>query len=255
MEETTVNVPEAPATVFAFAPEDTSPVDAGEEAAPAGDEAQGTEQTVTDGEPSSGVDARDPQSQKDIGKAFAKESRRIREQYDKKLKEDPYYRLGRLMADDVRYSGDVELSEADALKKATDNFMSAVAKRDNLSKSAARRLYGMEQKEESPETRVQSIIEELEAAEKPEGFDLAAAAADDAFVNLLAEMPAGLAVRLYHAEHRAAAEKQDLAEKLRARQAIPQSMTTTQPVTPKTDWMSASSDAFFAEKERRRKSR
>ncbi|MBQ5587130.1 MAG: hypothetical protein IIU73_00780, partial [Selenomonadales bacterium] len=76
------------------------------------------------------------------------------------------------------------------------------------------------------------------------------------FQEMLLEMPVDKAIRLYHAEHFAADRaKQDLAEKMRARQAIPQTINPQQPASPVTDWSKVDSDAFFAEKERRQKFR
>lgn len=262
MEETVIMTNEsAPATVFAFAPEDVSPVDAGEAADPVGDGVQGAdEQTVVGADAPEGVDAplSEAKDQKDIGRAFAAESRRLQAKYEKQLADDPVRALGRMMVEDLMTSG--ELSEADAIQKATDNFLKAVAKRDNISPNVARRLYGMEQARaqsapEQPDAEIQRIVAEVEAAPKPKGFDAAAAYNDEEFLTMLQQMPADKAIRLYHAEHRATQEKQDIAEKLRARQAVPQTMVPQQPVSPVTDWSKVDSEAFFAEKERRARNR
>ena len=261
MEETVITTNEsAPATVFAFAPEDVGPVDAGEAAEPAGDGVQGTDQqTVSGASAPEGVDAplSEAKDQRDIGKAFAAESRRLQAKYEKQLADDPMRALGRMMVEDLMGAG--EMTEADAIQKATDNFLKAVAKRDNISPNVARRLYGMEQaKAQSapdPDAEIQRIVAEVEAAAKPEGFDAAAAYRDEEFVTMLTEMPVDKAIRLYHAEHKVSNEKQDIAEKLRARQAVPQTMVPQQPVSPVTDWGKVDSAAFFAEKERRARNR
>ena len=71
MEETVITTNDsAPATVFAFAPEDVNPVDAGEAAEPVGDGVQETDQqTVVGANAPKGVDAPLPEAkdQKDIG--------------------------------------------------------------------------------------------------------------------------------------------------------------------------------------------
>lgn len=264
MEETVMTPAEsAPATVFAFAPEDMgSPVDAGEAAAPVGEEAQAPkEQTVGGAEAPEEVDAPLPETkdQKDIGRAFAAERKRLQAQFDKQLADDPLRALGRLMVEDLRSSGEIT-SEEDAIEKATENFLKAVAKRDNISPNVARRLYGVDQQARAKEVpnadaEAQRIMEAVEAAPKPAGFNAAEAYQDMEFVSMLTEMPVDKAIRLYHAEHTASHEKQDLAEKLRARQAVPQSMTPQQPVSPVTDWGKVDTAAFFAEKERRARNR
>lgn len=261
MEETVITTNDsAPATVFAFAPEDVNPVDAGEAAEPVGDGVQESDQqTVVGANAPEGVDAPLPEAkdQKDIGKAFAAESRRLQAKYEKQLADDPMRALGKMMVEDLMSSG--EMSEADAIQKATDNFLKAVAKRDNISPNVARRLYGMEQakaqSEPNRDAEIQRIVAEVEATPKPDGFDAATAYNDPEFVTMLTEMPVDKAIRLYHAEHKVSHEKQDIAEKLRARQAVPQSMVPQQPVSPVTDWSKVDSAAFFAEKERRAKNR
>jgi len=257
MEETVVNESPVPATVFAFAPEDSSPVDEGN-ADPAGEEVQETgEQTVEAEESAQGVD--DQQTDQDkVSRAIGKEKHRIREQarqeYERKLQEDPVRQLGQLMVDDLMTNQG--LSEEEAIKKATDNFITVIAKRDGVSVGMARKLYGKEIRKEikqasTEETDIQRIVNELKATPKPEGFDEAEAYQDDAFVTLLREMPVDAAIRVYMAERKASQAGQDIAEKLKARQAIPQSTRPQQPVTPKTDWTKASSEDFFAEKRRR----
>lgn len=252
----------APATVFAFAPEDTeqSPVDAGD--VPAVEQEEQAEQTVEEPKSSDGVDDQfaEKKGQKDIGKAFAAESKRLEAKYRKQLETDPIRMLGKLMIDDLRENSD--LSEEDAIKTATDNFLKAVAKRENISPNIARRLYGVKGEEaaqteqhSTPDDEAQRILADVEAATKPAGFDMEAAFSDQAFIDLLTTVPAEIAIRLYHAEHRVGTEAQDLAEKLRARQSVPKTMVPSQPVSPKTDWLSVDSAAFQAEKERRRKLR
>ncbi len=253
----------APATVFAFAPEDTeqNPVDAGD--VPAVEQEEQAEQTAV--EPTEGSDGVSDQlaeakGQKDIGRAFRAESKRLEEKYRKQLETDPIRLLGKLMIDDLLENSD--LSEEDAIKTATENFLKAVAKRENISPNVARRLYGVKgekaqtaEQHSTPDDEAQRILADVEAATKPAGFDLETAFADQTFIDLLTQVPAEIAIRLYHAEHRVGTEAQDLAEKLRARQSVPKTMVPSQPVSPKTDWLSVDSAAFQAEKERRRKLR
>jgi len=281
MEETAVSTQESvqeftPATVFEFAPEeDSAPVDAGEAAEPAGEGAQDAPKETGDGEKQSPEGVAGPdgaKKQKDVGSAFAKEKRRVeareKARYEEALRNDPLRKLGRLMVDDVRQGGD--MTEEDAISAATENFLKAVAKRDGISPNVARKLYGAEIQKSveqaakaetedpdipDPDAEAQRIWEEVEAADKPEGFDADAAYKDREFVQLLTEMPAAAAIRVWHAERQAATAKQDIAERLLARQNIPQMTKPAQQATPKTDWTRVDRATFLAEKERRRKSR
>ena len=259
MEETVET--SAPATVFAFGPEESAPVDEVQEAAPVGEEAQESEQQMVEAEESAeGVDTQ-PSEQDKVSKAIGKEKHRIREQarqeYEKKLSEDPVRQLGKLMLDDLMTNKD--LSEEDAIKEATDNLLKAIAKRDGVSVGVAKRLYGQQVKQTVQQTAeepdIDTIVEEVRKAPKPEGFDESVAYQDDSFLELLQEMPAKAAIRVWMAERKAGQAGQDIAEKLRARNAIPQAIRPQKPVTPKTDWTTVSREDFLAEKARRQKFR
>ena len=272
MENNTVNnpVPEAaehtPATVFAFAPEPSieSPVDEGNVAVSVDENTQTDGETVESGEtPKEGVNdlPTSAPKQKDIGNAFANERRRIEAKYQRMMEEDPYRALGKLMVGDLVETDGI--SEQDAIQRVQDNFLKAVARRENISPAVAKKLFASttsasepnanNNSENQPERDAQRIIGELASIPKPEGFDEATAYSDPAFVELLVSLPPEIAVRLYAAEHRQSTEAQNIAEKLRARQAIPAAMNPQQPVAPVTDWRKADSKQFFAEKERRRK--
>jgi len=261
MEETVVTESPAPANVFAFGPEDSSSVDEGN-AEPAGEEVQASdEQTVEAEESAEGVDAQQTDQDK-VNRAIGLEKHRIREQarkeYEQKLSDDPYRYLGKLMADDLMTQKG--LSEEEAIKMATDNFMEAMAKRDNVSIGTARKIYGREAKQFAQQavnvqSEIDRIVADVHSAPKPEGFDEQAAYQDESFLKMLQEMPAEAAIRVWTAERKASQAKQDVAEKLKARQAIPQSIRPQQPVTPKTDWTQVSREDFLKEKERRQKFR
>lgn len=259
--EETVETP-VPANVFAFGPEESAPVDEAQPAESVGEEAQASvEQTVDAGEPAEGVDAQFT-DQEQVNKAIGKEKARIREQarqeYERKLNDDPYRQLGKLMAEDLMTNKD--LSEEEAIKEATNSFLQAIAKRDGLSLGTAKKIYGKEIQQgikdaASGQSDIDRIVEDVKAAPKPEGFDEAQAYSDPAFLELLQEMPAKAAIRVYMAENKASHAGQDIAERLKARQAIPQSTRPQQPVTPKTDWTQVSTEDFLKEKQRRQKFR
>lgn len=248
-----VTAPESePATVFAFGPEDQVDADQGL-AAPAGDGEQAPENEQGDTGDAGQFDGLE---NKDIGRAFAEERKRIEEKYRRRMDDDPTMRLGRLMVDDLMETSG--LSREEAVKTATDNFLKAVAKREGISPGIARRLYGSEIKEaidDEPavDEAADQIIEDLERAPKPRGFDAEEAYNDPEFIQLLTEMPAAAAVRVWTAERGTQNARQDIAERLMARQSIPQMTRPSHVVTPKVDWTKVDSATFLAEKERRAK--
>lgn len=203
----------------------------------------------------------DPNQAK-VGKAFQKESQRIERQkqqeFEKKLAADPYRKIGFRMANDLITSKG--LTPEQALAEIDNRYYEALAERDGISVALARHLYGtqapseqmkptalkaglaedideetdFESEEEAAAAQAQSIVEELLSMKLPDGFDLEAARNDPEFIELLAENSPKTAVRLYHAEQRAAAateqaEKapQVVADQLRARSAVPQSTKAT----------------------------
>lgn len=257
MEENTVMEAPAPATVFAFAPEEPVVDAPEEEAVESADEGEQTpmDNTVEESEDSEVVDAPSEGHQKDIGRAFARESERIRKQYAKKLENDPLRSIGKLMVDDLMSNEGI--TEEEAIKKVNDNFLKAVARRDNISPNVAKKLYAppVLQPMDTTDDQVNEIMDAVAAAPKPDGFDEEVAFNDPAFADLLTQFPADAAIRIYHAEQMARNAPQDIAEKLRARKAIPQSIQPQKTAAPKKDWMSVSSEEFMAEKARRNKYR
>jgi len=257
MEESVVTAPE-PATVFAFGPEDV-PVDGEQNAEPAGEDVQAAEDQTVEAEGSAtGVDDQIT-DQESVNRAIGREKHRIREQarqeYERKLADDPYRKLGRIMAEDLMDNQGI--SEEEAIKKATDNMLKAIASRENVSIGMARKLYGNEARQEAKEqqSEIDRIVADVQAARKPAGFDEATAYQDSAFLDLLQEYPAEAAIRIYMAENKANHAGQDYAERLKARQAVPQSTRPQQAVKPKTDWTQVSTEDFMAEKARRSKFR
>jgi len=256
--ETQATEASAPATVFAFGPEDGGSVDEIQQAAPVGEEAQGSDaQTVEE----DGVDGQ-AMDQDKVNKAIGKEKHRIREQarqeYEAKLAADPARQLGQMMIEDLMTNKGLTADEA--AKEATDNFIKAIARRDNVSVGVAKKLYGKEIKAAVKEAAdeqgdIDRIVQDVMKADKPEGFDPEVAYADEGFLDLLREMPAKAAIRVWMAEQRADHAGQDIAEKLKGRQAIPQSTRPQQTVTPRKDWLNASREDFLAEKARRQKFR
>lgn len=257
------------ANVFAFAPgpetggsaaseqKDAGAVDAQRSAG-----AQGKEQRKEPTQPTQQKKAQP--GQKDIGHAFKLESERVRKQerakaeadYRKKLADDPVRAVGLRMVNAIMKETGV--SEAQAIQEADKRFYDGIAAREKISPAMARALF----KDEAPsqqikaaeaeadgktepkadpegtepdgnpnEQRVASIVETLSSMKMPEGFDMAAAVADEHFIELLLDedyTPAA-AVRTYHAEQRAkqAEEKaqkapQEVADQLKARSAMPQ---------------------------------
>jgi len=83
----------------------------------------------------------------------------------------------------------------------------------------------------------------------PEGFDLKAAMADPAFIELSAELPPYAAVRVYAAEQKAAdAEEQameNILQQLRSREGLPRAARAEQPVSPERDYENMSTEEFL----------
>lgn len=217
--------------------------------------------------------------QKDIGKAFDKESDRVRTQaqreYEEKLATDPYRKIATRMVKDVMRSEG--LTEEQAIQKIENGFFEAVAERDNVSPAIARMLYEAEQRAAQPKNQeqnaksdqnqqqqqspygqqdsgdadpVQAILEELTTIDLPEGFDLAEAGRDVEFARLLVQYPTDAAVRIYAAEQRAQsaaseAEKapQQVADQLRSRAAVPQSSRSSAVAGPP-DFMHMSREEY-----------
>jgi len=257
MEETNAVVAEQsePATVFAFGPEDQVDADRdGAELLGGGGEAPEDEQGVN-----GDADRFDGMENKDIGRAFAEERRRIEEKYRRQMDDDPTMRLGRLMVNDLMEQRGI--SEEEAVETATENFLKAVAKREGISPTVARKLYGNEVRSEMREAfeepavdeKADAIMKDYMSAPKPHGFDESIAENDPEFIQMLTEMPASAAIRVWTAERGTQNARQDIAEKLMARQSIPQMTRSMHTVTPRVDWTKVDSATFRAEKERRQK--
>ena len=260
------------ATVFAFAPESVDGFqgfDEPTEETGVTEEVQSesAEQTAESTSTESVADS----TQDDVGKAFAAERRRQEERYRKEyeakealLKADPAFAIGNRMIADAMKSGK---TREEAIETINDRMVSAWAKREGVSPAVAKMLLEREmvpvaptpKVEEVPDVEAQAknIVDEIMQMELPEGFDMEAAFADDAFVKLVTDYSPKAAVRIYMAEQKAAsAEKnapQAIAEQLRARQAIPQASKPQAAAAPAVDFSTMSSEDFWAFKERRQR--
>ena len=197
--------------------------------------------------------------------AFATMRRSMERQAEQKLKADPLRILGQKIVDDI-IRAQPEITAEAALRQAEDNLMQAIATRENISPAVAKQLFGQETQKSPAEPasddyteQAQQIAAELTTMELPEGFDLEAAGKDNAFVQLLAQYPPAAAVRIYNAERGAKTAKttaaQDLAEKLQARQGLPQPLAREQPVNPLPNYNAMSDEDVLAERRRRQEAR
>lgn len=220
------------------------------------------------------VDAPKPEDgQGKVGHAFAEQRRALEQKYEQKLESDPLRILGQKVVGDIMRS-QPNISEAEAISIAEDNLMQAIATRENITPNVARAIYGqVVQAAVQPTQPTQpiqgsvpdvnakatQIAEELTTMELPEGFNLEAAKNDQAFLQLLWDMPAAAAVRVYHAEQSAknaqARAAQDISEKLQARQQIPQPLTKEQPVTPEINYSALSDEEVLAARRQRQEAR
>ena len=261
----------APANVFAFGPE--SDPDGGDSAAEqVGEEAPAPEANRSaEEEPSDGGDGQQPEDnrQKKVGHAFAQQNRKMQQMRaeNEALRNDPDRLIGRRLVEDLMAREG--MTEEQARQTLDERYAAAYAKRENIGEGVARdiellkRQVGLKNNSHPPDqqgneefdadARAAEIKDEIANMELPEGFDPEAAYADPGFAELLLDMPTKAAVRVYAAEKRAANASKDLAEKLRARQAIPQSERPNAPVSAQVNYMNMSSEDFWAEKARRDK--
>lgn len=205
----------------------------------------------------------DPQDK--VGAAFAKERRRLeakyRREYEEKLSSDPIRTFGQRMVEQVARQHGVTLEQAVAI--AEDSMYRSIAEQERVSPAVARALFGGQimqqtqqvQQDTSPEAFAARIRQDLETAELPEGFDFDDSIQDIGFVELLTKYPVEAAARIYHSEKRAQQAPQDMAERIKARQAIPQPMAPQQPVTPELDLNSMPDDEYIARRREMREKR
>lgn len=254
------------ANVFGFEPEN-DPVGGDPLAEQTGEEASVPDANSSGVESPNGDDGRQTdEHQKKVGHAFQSESKRLKREYEKKLKTDPDRAIGRRLVEDLMAREN--LTEEQARQALDQRYAAAYAKRENVGEGVARDIERLKRQtgikdtptdspesgeDFDPDARAAEIKSEIESMDLPEGFDPASAYADQAFADLLIEMPVKAAVRVYTAEQRAANAPKDIAEKLRARQQIPQAERPNAPVTPNVNYMDMGSEDFFAEKARRAK--
>lgn len=271
-----------PATVFSFGPEDSEPVGAAKDF---GEDTQTGETAPEEGQDNAPGDELNGKPQKEIGAYWRKERERrdreiekAKQEFEIKLGSDPIRQLGQLMIDNIVAREGKTPDEA--AKIAEERFIAAYAKQEGMTPAQARldlvakRLLsantplsanapdkpGPQKPAEQPaalddieaeaEAQAAEIVEELSAMRLPGGFDLGSAMQDQTFQDLLIDYGPKAAVRIYAAEQTARQAPQQIADKLRARQQIPQAMRPQQAVSPEPSYRDMSSEEFFAEKER-----
>lgn len=103
--------------------------------------------------------------------------------------------------------------------------------------------------EENPFAEVvEELMTLLEQGEIPEGVDLEQACQDEAFAQLLQELPAYAALRVYKAEQEARRAKEAAMEELTLaaenRKALPRMTRSNRSIAPQEDYMNMSPEAF-----------
>lgn len=97
---------------------------------------------------------------------------------------------------------------------------------------------------------VNELTELVRSGALPEGFDLAEACSDAAFLELTEELPLAAAIRVYAAERRAAradeGARERLAAKLRSRSALPQPVRGASGASVERDYAGMSDEEFRA---------
>ena len=248
----------------------STPVDAGDDfytdELPA-DEAQqdAPEQTATEQGVGDQAQGEEKQSQKDIGKAFAAERRRIeareRARYEEMLQNDPARMVGHRMLTDLMHRQGISMEQAAQMME--NNFIKAFAEREGVSEYAARMILSNAQRQGEQRSAQQPtstpdihaaaarVHEELATAELPDGFDFDEAIKDEEFAQMLVDgapvkVAASFYMRLAQANQAAAQAPQKVADQLRARQSLPQQMKPQQPITPTKNFMEMSDAEFMA---------
>lgn len=196
----------------------------------------------------------DPQDK--VSAAFAEQRRKIearyRREYEEKLANDPMRSFGQRMVEQVARQHGVTLEQAAAI--AEESMYKSIAEQEGVSPAVARAIFGGPmarpqqpvQQDNSPEAFAARVRRDLETAELPEGFDFDASVQDIGFVELLTKYPVEAAARIYHSEKRAQQAPKDMAERIKARQAIPQPMSPQQPVTPQVDFNTIPDEEYIA---------
>lgn len=196
-----------------------------------------------------GVDGQSPGEeqidQRRIGEAFRRERERIQRQFEEQY--SPAIDVGMRLIEDIMSAKGVSMQQAAAI--AEQNYIKAWAAREGVSENAARRmLTGQRQAAREPrqdmQTKAVQFWDEVYSMDLPSGFDPVTAVQDIEFVELLTEMPTKRAVELYHAKQAAGKAPQEIADKLRARQAIPRAEKVQQPAKPKLDFDTMPSEDF-----------
>jgi len=196
----------------------------------------------------------DQQEKEERANVYAGMERSIRQryqrEYEQKLQSDPVMQIGRDIVEDIMQVTGATREEA--IRLANENFVNAVAKRENVSPMIARSLKQRQQPQENKDPdiyeRAAQIHRDMEKMELPSGFDFEAAKQDIAFAEMLLNMPTEVAVWKYHAqqaEKRAKSAPEEMAERIKARATIPQPMKPQQPVTPKIDFDAMTDEEFF----------
>lgn len=259
-----------PASDFAFAPEPAAQATGQQDTQAAGQKGAGAVDAQRSADAQGNELRKDfaqnrfqpNRSQKDTGKAFAKESERVRTQaerdYAAKLEADPDRAIARRLVTDLMRSKGI--TEEQARQELDNGFYAAIAEREGISPGMARMLYAQQQatpganpaqdaKTQPTQPQQQSdddvadaamqIVEELASMRMPEGFDIETAAKDPVFAELLLEHAPASAVKIYQlqlqatsATQEAANAPQALADKLRSRAEIPQSSRSSSAAAP-----------------------
>lgn len=256
-------------TEVGFAAEASAPGDAGREINAAellGEEQQQSpEETVIenggDGQQTETIPNREEQEKAERNRVFAGMERSARAKVRKEFETNPAYIFGTKMLNYLMTSKGISFE--DAAKFADGQLLQAIAQQENASPAVAKMLYdrmtqgqdnGRDEKNAfDGKKEAEMVREELGRSNLPEGFDFDTEAGNEEFAQMLImarRNPTEMAIRAYHAERQAKNAPAEVAEKLKARMTIPQSMKTQQPVTPKIDFDNMSDEEFDRFEER-----
>lgn len=185
-----------------------------------------------------------------IDHAMYAEKRRVEERTRREMMQHPAFMVGNRMLNQIMQSHKTDINGAQ--KIFNDNYIASIAEREGISENVARAIYGKDV-ETQPAARTMNdyaadIRNEIASADLPEGFDFENAIQDTNFAQLLwrsRENPAELAVMVYDLRKKVDAAPREMADKIRARQAIPQPIKAAPTNTTPNLW--AMSDEEFEE--------
>lgn len=162
-----------------------------------------------------------------IDRAMYAEKRRVAEAARREAFNHPAYQAGNRILSQIMQTHKTDLNGA--LEIFNNNYIASIAEQEGVSENVARALFGGDiaapAVHKSVDEYAADIRGEIETANLPDGFVFNEAIKDEEFARLLLrsrQNPAELAAYAYHLQKKVDAAPREMADRIRARQAIPQ---------------------------------